>query len=77
MSASINTIVADLSVALLMITIGLILNLVLVTSFCRRPSLRRKIPNILLFNQAVADLFSCAGYGVLYVTFDLMLIFNE
>ena len=42
--------------------LGSSLNTVIICSFYRKPFLRKKIPNILLFNQAVADLVNMMIY---------------
>ena len=41
---------------------SLSLNLIIVRSFYRKPSLRRKNPSILLFNQAIGDLVNMIAY---------------
>ena len=51
------------SVQLVAIVLGLILNLTITFSFCKKPALRQKLPNILLLNQALADNFNCGIYG--------------
>ena len=61
-----------MSVQLLLIIIGLILNTIIVFVFCTRASLRVKIPNILFFHQAIADLFNGGVYGVGRVTYLLV-----
>ena len=55
------------AIQLMIIVAGVVLNMLVVSSFIRRPSLRKKIPNILLFNQSIADLFNSAVYGVAYI----------
>ena len=52
------------SVQLVAIVLGLILNLTITFSFCKKPALRQKLPNILLLNQALADNFNCGIYGI-------------
>ena len=62
------------SIQLVIIVPGIILNLIIFSSFIRRPSLRKKIPSILLFNQSIADLFNSAIYGVTYVVLTMFSI---
>ena len=64
------------SIPLVIIVTGIVLNLIIVTSFWRRRIVRSSIPNVLLFNQSVADLFNVAGYGVARTTFRLLVHFN-
>ena len=45
---------------------GLIFNFIVIVLFCKRPYIRRKLPNILLFNQALVDLFNCAIFCPMY-----------
>ena len=66
-----------LSVQLLMIITGVILNSIILTNFCRRGAMRKKIPNILLANQAVADLFNAGVFGVQLVVNQLILIIEK
>ena len=42
-----------LTVRMLLIITGLILNTIIVSAFYKRPSVRKKFPNILLCNQAI------------------------
>ena len=37
---------------------GVILNMIIVTKFFNKPAIWKKIPLVLLFNQALADLFN-------------------
>ena len=64
------------SVQLVITTVGIILNLTIVIVFCRRASLRKKIPYVLLFNQAVADLFNAACFGISMETILLSNLIN-
>ena len=61
-----------LTVLLLLIIIGLILNMMIVTAFYKRSAIRRRIPNILLCNQAIADLFNGGVYGIMCVADELI-----
>ena len=47
------------SIQLLIVIVALFLNSIIAINFCRRRPLRKKIYNILLFNQAVADIVNC------------------
>ena len=47
---------------LIILMVGTILNSIIQVSFYNKRPLRRKIPSILLFNQATSDLFSCSIY---------------
>ena len=58
-----------MSVQLLLIITGLILNSIIVSVFCKQANVREKIPNILLFHQAIADLFNGGVYGITRVTY--------
>ena len=57
-----------LSVQVLVVVIGTILNLMVIGSYFRRKELHKKIPHLLLMNLAVADLFNATVYGVSHVT---------
>ena len=63
------------SVQLLIVTVALLLNSIIVINFFRRRPLRKKIHNILLFNQAVADTVNCLVYALpnLILVFYIML----
>ena len=50
------------------IIVAIILNLTIVITFSARRAVRKKISNILLFNQAVSDLFNVVVYGLSTVT---------
>ena len=65
------------SIQLVKVVIGIALNLIIIHSFIRRRLVRKKIPNILLFNQAIADLFNGVVYGVSYVTYTLLIEFKD
>ena len=64
-------------IPVVIIVAGLVLNLIIVTSFWKRRIVRRSIPNFLLFNQSIADLFNVAVYGVARTTFRGLLMFNK
>ena len=49
---------------LVVIVVGIILNMIIVTSFVTRRALRKRIQSILLFNQALSDLFNAVFYGI-------------
>ena len=66
-----------LSVRLLMIITCLILNIIIVCAFFKRPTVRKKIPNILLFNQAASDLFNGGVYGVISVAYLFISTFTK
>ena len=61
---------------LLILITSTIFNSIIVSVFCKRSTVRKKIPNILLFNQAVADSFNGGVYGVICVT-ELLLLVSE
>ena len=63
-----------LSLQFLTTSIGIILNTIIVTIFCKRRPVRRKIPNILLANQAIADLFNAGVFGLQRQTVSLILM---
>ena len=50
------------TIQIIILIIGFSLNGVIICSFYRKPFLRKKNPNILLFNQAVADLVNVMIY---------------
>ena len=53
-----------LMVQAIIILLGVILNLLVCYTFCRRECARKKISNILLVNQSIADLVNCIGYAL-------------
>ena len=55
-----------IAVALLAL-LGTILNSILVVIFVRRKRTRRKIPNILLLNQAITDLLNTSVFLIIQV----------
>ena len=60
-----NTILMSLASAQIFICIlGIILNSFVIIPFCRSTQFRRRNANILIFNQAVADLANCIVYGM-------------
>ena len=61
------------SLQILLTIIAFILNSLTISSYNRRKALRKKIPNLLLMNQAVADLFNAVVFGGSQIT---MLIFS-
>ena len=56
------------SILLLIALNGFLLNSTIIFNFCRRPRVRKKIPNILLFSQAIADLANCLFYALSFAT---------
>ena len=52
------------SVQLVIVIAGIILNAIIITNFCRKRFIRSKISNILLLNQAVADLVNCITFAM-------------
>ena len=60
------------SIQLVVILFGMIMNAIIVRSFYRRRIVRKKIPNILLFNQALADLFNGCMYGFTHLVSALL-----
>ena len=52
------------SMQIVAIILGLVLNITITAVFYKRPAVRKKVPNILLCNQAVADIFNCGVYGI-------------
>ena len=48
----------------IIVTLATILNIIIVINFFRRRSLRKSIPNVLLFNQAVTDLVNILTYAM-------------
>ena len=53
-----------ITIQLLVITIGIALNSIVVYSFLKKPSIRKKIPNILLFMQGLVDFSNCLIYAL-------------
>ena len=61
------------TIQLVKVIIGLTLNLIVVICFSKRPLVRKKIPTVLLFNQAIVDLFNGVVYGVSYVIYTVLI----
>ena len=60
-----NTIlIAFVSSQIIISIIGIIMNLFITIPFCRDADIRKRNANILIFNQATADLVNCVVYGV-------------
>ena len=55
------------SIQSVIIVAGIILNLTVAITFRKLPAVKKNIPNILLFNQCLADLFNVTIYGVMNV----------
>ena len=47
-----------------LISLGVISNLLVCVIYCRRKAIQKKVHNILLVNQAIADLVNCACYAL-------------
>ena len=62
---------------LLLIIVNLILNTIIVSVFKKRSSVRRSIPNILLCNQAIADLFNGGINGIISITYMIILMISK
>ena len=75
-SRCLNLFYSFTGIQLVMMVVGTILNLIIVTTFYTRPSTRKKITNILHFNQATADIFNVGIFGVIYVLSTLSELHN-
>ena len=53
-----------LSIQVVVIVVAMILNSIIINTYIRKRDLREKIPNLLVMNQAVADMFNAAVFGV-------------
>ena len=51
-------------IQVVVIVAAIILNSIIISTYIRKRHLRERIPNLLLVNQAVADMFNAAVFGV-------------
>ena len=56
--------VGVITVQFVVIVIALVLNSLVVHAFRKKPSMRKKIPNVLLFMQALVDFVNCFVYAL-------------
>ena len=61
-NSCVNIFIAISCIQMVIFAVGFTLNTIIIASFFQKQYLRRKIPNILFFNQAVADLVNMTVY---------------